>query len=201
MVYLAPESIDKHIDLLDELAKRVGICLVAVDECHCVSQWGNDFRPAYRQIGQIRKRLASIPFLALTATATPIVRRDICHSLNLKNPLQTVTSFDRPNLYVSVSAKSNSIVDDLKSLMIQADADEDDENSTAAAAATSKSTTKRRFKFDGPTIVYCPTKNMTGDVCAALRTLGIKSDIYHAGLSIEYRKKSQISFINDEIDV
>lgn len=187
VVYLAPESIDSNIDLLVSLSKTVGICLVAVDECHCVSQWGNDFRPSYREIGQLRNRLSSIPFLALTATATPFVRRDICQSLFLRNPLQTVTSFDRPNLYISVSLKSNSIVDDLKSLMVQTDDDH--------------GTKKKTFRFDGPTIVYCPTKTMTGDVCNALRTIGIKSDIYHAGLSIDYRKRSQISFINDDIDV
>lgn len=191
MLYLAPESLETNMDLLESLAKSVGICLVAVDECHCVSQWGNDFRPSYRQIGQLRNRLASIPFLALTATATPVVRRDICQSLRLRNPLQTITSFDRPNLYISVCPKTNSIVEDLKSLMVLA-SDDDVGNSTKRP---------QRFKFDGPTIVYCPTKNMTGEVCTALRAIGVKCDIYHAGLTIEYRKKSQISFINDEIDV
>lgn len=178
---MAPESIESNINLLESLARTVGICLVAVDECHCVSQWGNDFRPSYRQIGELRARLSDIPFLALTATATPFVRRDICQSLALHNPLQTVTSFDRPNLYISVGTKSSNILADLKHLMIK-----DHSNG---------------LKFDGSTIIYCPTKSMTGDVAAALKTVGIKCDIYHAGLSINYRKKSQISFINDEIDV
>lgn len=95
VVYMAPESLESNIDLLVALNKSVGICLVAVDECHCVSQWGNDFRPTYRQIGNLRARLSSIPFLALTATATPTVRLDILNSLKLHNPLVTVTSFDR----------------------------------------------------------------------------------------------------------
>lgn len=73
---------------------------------------------------------------------------------------------------------------------------EEEENSASASALK-----RKVFRFDGPTIIYCPTKSMTGEVSAALRTLGIKCDIYHAGLTIDYRKKSQISFINDEIDV
>lgn len=166
--------------------------------CHCVSQWGNDFRPTYRSIGQIRTRLSSIPFLALTATATPMVRRDVCKSLQLRNPLQTVTSFDRPNLYISVSPKSNNILQDLKSLMIQVEDDGNSDNSRASDAAAVK---RSQLAFNGPTIIYCQSKSMTGEVCAALRTIGIKCDIYHAGLSLDYRKKSQISFINDEIDV
>lgn len=95
MLYLAPESLESNLELLERLAKTVGVCLVAVDECHCVSQWGNDFRPSYRGIGRLRERLPDVPFLALTATATPFVRSDICQSLTLKNPLKTVTSFDR----------------------------------------------------------------------------------------------------------
>jgi superfamily II DNA helicase RecQ len=73
-----------------------GICLLAVDECHVVSQWGNDFRPSYRRIGEVlKKKLPNVPFMALTATATTNVRKDIVKSLRLKNPIVTVTSFDR----------------------------------------------------------------------------------------------------------
>jgi superfamily II DNA helicase RecQ len=96
VLYLTPEFVSTNSDLLEELNNKVGICLLAVDECHVVSQWGNDFRPSYRQIGELlRARLSNVPFMALTATATPIVRRDIVKSLYLKKPLITVTSFDR----------------------------------------------------------------------------------------------------------
>jgi Werner syndrome ATP-dependent helicase len=96
---MTPECIESSLDLLESLDKRVGISLVAVDECHCVSQWGNDFRPSYRNIGKmLRKKLSDVPFIALTATATPAVRRDIILSLDLYQPIVTVTSFDRyPN--------------------------------------------------------------------------------------------------------
>ncbi len=96
VLYLTPEFVDNQSDFLERLNERKGICLVAIDECHVVSQWGNDFRPAYRKVGEIlRKKLINVPFMALTATATPNVRKDIINSLMLQNPFITITSFDR----------------------------------------------------------------------------------------------------------
>lgn len=95
VVYITPEYIDSSPELLEQINNKIGISLIAIDECHCVSQWGNDFRPAYRRIGNLRKILKNTPFIALTATATPSVRQDILYSLNLFNPIMTVTSFDR----------------------------------------------------------------------------------------------------------
>ena len=95
VVYITPEYIDSSPDLLEALNEKIGISLLAIDECHCVSQWGNDFRPSYRRIGNLRRKLKNTPVIALTATATPAVRRDILLSLNLTNPIVTVTSFDR----------------------------------------------------------------------------------------------------------
>lgn len=92
---MTPELIEHGLDFILNIDRNVGIKLVAIDECHCVSQWGNDFRPAYRKIGRLRTELASTPFMALTATATPEVRTDILKSLRLRNPIVTVTSFDR----------------------------------------------------------------------------------------------------------
>lgn len=87
--------------MLEELNEKVGICLLAVDECHVVSQWGNDFRPSYRRIGEtLREKLSNVPFMALTATATSVVRRDIVKSLKLESPLITVTSFDRFDYFI-----------------------------------------------------------------------------------------------------
>jgi superfamily II DNA helicase RecQ len=92
---MTPELIETDRDFLIEIDKKVGIKLVAIDECHCVSQWGIDFRPAYRGLGKLRETLRSTPFIALTATATPAVRKDVVKSLKLINPIITVTSFDR----------------------------------------------------------------------------------------------------------
>ena len=92
---MTPELIETDTDLLVKIDKQIGISLVAIDECHCVSQWGNDFRPAYRKLGNLRQYLKSTPFIALTATATPEVRKDILKSLHLNDPITTVTSFDR----------------------------------------------------------------------------------------------------------
>lgn len=96
LLYLTPECLESSLGLLEQINKKVGIDLVAVDECHCVSQWGSDFRPSYRMIGKLlRNALSNTPFIALTATATPAVRKDIIKSLELIDPIVTVTSFDR----------------------------------------------------------------------------------------------------------
>ena len=122
VLYITPEYIEVFSDDLVELHEKIGrfklifflikkeimnqifymegISLVAIDECHCVSQWGNDFRPAYRQIGVLlREKLIEVPFMALTATATSNVRKDIVKNLDLQNPLITITSFDRFNSF------------------------------------------------------------------------------------------------------
>ncbi len=96
VLYLTPEYLEGTLEFLQQLDRKVGIDLIAIDECHCVSNWGNDFRPSYRQIGKLmRDKFLNTPFIALTATATPIVRKDIVKSLKLIDPVVTVTSFDR----------------------------------------------------------------------------------------------------------
>ncbi len=190
ILYIAPESLESHMDLLVSLNEKSGIDLVAVDECHCVSQWGNDFRPSFRIIGtRLRSRLHNTPFIALTATATPAVRRDIVKSLRLVDPLVTVTSFDRPNLYLSVSAKSNDIIKDFVPLMVEEFVD------------LPNGGKKKMYKFSGTTIIYTITKAETEEICFKLKTFGLNCEYYHAGLSMDKRKKSQMKFINDEIDV
>ena len=155
--------------------------MIAIDECHCVSQWGNDFRPAYNKIGKtLRLKFKNVPFMALTATATPAVRREVISSLKLINPLIKVTSFDRPNLSISVGLKSKSIAADLKPFMIR-------ENGS--------------FKFNGPTIIYCISKQDTQDIVDELRRLNINCEQYHAGLNIKVRKEAQVKFVNDKTDV
>jgi Werner syndrome ATP-dependent helicase len=190
VLYIAPESLESNLEMLKSLNQDRGIDLVAVDECHCVSQWGNDFRPSYRTIGKhLRGMLANTPFVALTATATPAVRRDIVKSLRLHDPLVTVTSFDRPNLFLSVSQKSGEVVRDLTALMID------------ETVELPNGSTKKVRKFNGTTIIYTITKADTEDIFHKLSNLGLRCDYYHGGLSMDRRKKSQMRFINDEIDV
>ncbi|MCW5559211.1 MAG: RecQ family ATP-dependent DNA helicase, partial [Verrucomicrobiae bacterium] len=104
LLYLAPERLMAG-SLLDDL-NRWGVCAVAVDEAHCISEWGHDFRPEYRQLQTLRERLADVPFMALTATATDRVRKDIVSQLHLRDPGVYVASFNRPNLTYRVEPKT-----------------------------------------------------------------------------------------------
>eukprot|EP00057_Strongylocentrotus_purpuratus_P011614 XP_011666088.1 PREDICTED: Werner syndrome ATP-dependent helicase [Strongylocentrotus purpuratus] len=179
LVYMTPEFISVATDLIEDVQRKVGITLVAIDEAHCVSQWGHDFRSAYRTLGNLRQLLPEVPFLALTATATPMVQKDICRSLHLKNPDVTCTSFDRPNLYLQVQLKTNDVENDLANILIE--------------------TQKFNYEFDGPTIIYCPTKKATESVGSTLKNLGVKADIYHAGMNPERRKENHHKFVRDEL--
>lgn len=197
ILYITPEFIDTAKELLESIQQKVGISLLAIDECHCVSQWGNDFRPAYRKVGsRFRELLKDTPFIALTATATPVVRRDILKSLYLHNPLVTVTSFDRPNLYLSVSSKGVSLRSDLIKMMTETTI-----KGTDGAGQSNGVMTRKTHKFDGPTIIYCQTRDMTGKIADELRALGIKCDKYHGGMTLPDRKRAQVQFINDQVDV
>lgn len=158
----------------------VDLTLLAIDEAHCVSQWGHDFRNSYRHLASVRNRseLCAIPMIALTATATVRVRDDVIQNLKLRSPLITSTSFDRKNLYISVhSAKS--ITADLKDLL--------------------KMDAKKGCHFDGPTIIYCQTKQMVENVNDALKKMGVLSAQYHAGMTKNQREKSHTDFIKDKI--
>src|SRR2546422_3301820 len=104
LLYVAPERLlsDNFLYLLDQVQDHVGLSLLAVDEAHCVSEWGHDFRPEYRQLGQLRQLLPGVSLHAYTATATSRVRRDIVSQLGLNDPLEFVGAFDRPNLLYRV---------------------------------------------------------------------------------------------------
>ncbi|ROT77547.1 putative Werner syndrome ATP-dependent helicase-like isoform X2 [Penaeus vannamei] len=168
-------------DVLKTLNKRVGISLFAVDEAHCVSQWGHDFRHTYRRLGVLRTDFPKIPILAVTATATKTVREDICTSLGLRSPEITITSFDRPNLYLEVKNKVKGIVENFTPFLVKE--------------------SYGRYTTDGPTIVYCPTKKSTEEVYQALAGLGVKCVKYHAGMTPLQRDEAHKQFMYDKADL
>lgn len=173
VLYITPEFAETSYRLCKTLDERVGITLFAIDEAHCVSQWGHDFRQSYRQLGNLRQSFPHVPFLALTATATPNVRNDIVTALSLNDVVLTCTSFDRPNLYLDVRRKGI-MLDDLKEVIP---------------------------KDGSPTIVYCPTRGTTEEVNKLLCNLGFPCAQYHAGLSLSERKKSHTMFLEDKVQV
>ncbi|XP_065222442.1 bifunctional 3'-5' exonuclease/ATP-dependent helicase WRN-like [Planococcus citri] len=183
VLYITPEWFisDGNRELLLKIERTVNITLIAIDEAHCVSQWGHDFRPSYRQLGNIRRIISNVPILAVTASATPQVKLDICKSLNLRNAQVICTGFDRPNLYFAVSTKTNDVFRDIEKLLVQG-----------------KGFT---YKFPGPTIIYCPTKKATEKVAEDLNSHGIRCAPYHADLSLKTRQSVHEEFVKDQLPV
>ncbi|XP_022354487.1 Werner syndrome ATP-dependent helicase [Enhydra lutris kenyoni] len=179
IVYLTPEFCSGNLSLLQQLQANIGITLIAVDEAHCISEWGHDFRISFRTLGSLKAILPSVPIVALTATASSSIREDIVRCLNLKNPQITCTGFDRPNLYLEVGRKTGNIVQDLVQFLIRK--------------------TNTTWEFEGPTIIYCPSRKMTEQVTAELKKLNLACGTYHAGLSVKSRREVHHSFMRDEI--
>ncbi|XP_069786437.1 bifunctional 3'-5' exonuclease/ATP-dependent helicase WRN-like [Narcine bancroftii] len=121
VVYMTPEYCSGSISLLKKLDDSIGITLIAVDEAHCISEWGHDFRSSYRKLGSLKQFLPQVPVIALTATASPSIRSDIMENLKLTNPQVVCTTFDRPNLYLEVGRKSTDIKGDLKPFLVKRD--------------------------------------------------------------------------------
>ncbi len=175
MLYVAPERFD--VGATAERLKAIGIALLAVDEAHCISEWGHDFRPSYRRVGDVRQRLGNPPTIALTATATPVVREDIARILDLKDPEIIVTGFERPNLsYGVISAKGERekdavVVDLLRNLE------------------------------DGTGIVYASTRKTVERLAHYLDDQGIPASAYHAGLDDERRRRVQDYFMSERTRV
>ena len=169
IVYVAPERLKSSRFI--RAAKSIRIPLVAVDEAHCVSQWGQDFRPSYLNIAEFIAELPERPTIgAFTATATAEVKQDIVRILGLHDPLQVTTGFDRPNLFFSV-LRSSSKPQTLEKLV------------------------KERNGKTG--IIYCSTRKRVEEVCSSLSAKGYSATRYHAGLSDEERRKNQDDFVYD----
>lgn len=169
LLYVSPEGLGSG--LADRLA-RMKVSLIAVDEAHCVSQWGHDFRPDYRALGRLKGLFKGVPRLAVTATADARTRADILAQLNLTNPAVHVASFDRPNLILSAEPKEG--------------------NRTARVVQL----VKARSGMSG--IVYAATRNAVEDLAEALEKAGIPSLAYHAGLEAEVRAERQRRFLLEE---
>ncbi|RKS53180.1 ATP-dependent DNA helicase RecQ [Gillisia mitskevichiae] len=166
LLYVAPES----LQFVDRFLTDGKVSLIAIDEAHCISSWGHDFRPAYTQLGYLKKRFPSTPVIALTATADKATRKDICQQLNIPNAKIHVASFDRKNLSLEVRPGTKRLEQILQF-------------------------TEGRKNESG--IIYCLSRKNTEDVAAKLNANGIKAEAYHAGLSHVERSRIQEDFIND----
>lgn len=171
ILYAAPERLAQW--RFKQFLAQLQISFVAVDEAHCISMWGHDFRPDYRKLGDLRRAMPGVPFLALTATATERVRRDIVDQLHLNQPQQFVDSFNRANLSYSVLPKERDAFDTLISTL---------------------------QKTEGQsTIIYCTTRKQTEKLAARLRYNGFDALPYHAGLDNEKRLQTQELFIRGQV--
>ncbi|NJK67764.1 MAG: DNA helicase RecQ [Microcoleus sp. SU_5_3] len=176
LLYVAPERLlgERFLPFLDRVAEKLEISAFAIDEAHCVSEWGHDFRPEYRQMEQVRDRYPDIPIMALTATATERVRQDIIQQLTLRNPYIHVASFNRPNLYYEVRPKTkHSFAEVLQ--IIQ--------------------------KKGGSGIIYCLSRKKVEEVAYKLQQSGIEALPYHAGMNDVDRTTNQTRFIRDDVQI
>lgn len=174
LLYISPEKLLSETDFL---LKHINISLFAIDEAHCISQWGHDFRPEYTQLGKLRESFPRVPIMALTATADKITRRDILKQLQIESCKEFVSSFDRPNLSLSVKRgykekeKLSFIQNFIKARPLEAG------------------------------IIYCLSRKSTEKVAEHLRRMGIQALPYHAALSPRDRSQAQELFKNDQVQV
>jgi ATP-dependent DNA helicase RecQ len=174
LLYLSPEAL---IEAKDTWINHLKISQIAIDEAHCVSMWGHDFRPEYQQLGQLREQFKDTPFIALTATADKITRKDIQNQLNLKEPKLFLSSFNRPNLSLAVRSK-----------------------------IPKKQKVKEIIQFinerkNQSGIIYCLSRKETESMAAELNSAGIHAQFYHAGMNPDVRAKAQEDFINDDLQI
>lgn len=174
LLYISPEKVLAETDFL---LKHLQISLFAIDEAHCISQWGHDFRPEYTQLSLLRQKFPHVPMMALTATADKITRHDIIEQLQLRNAREFISSFDRPNLSLSVKRGYKS----------------------AEKMHFIHNFIKARPHDAG--IIYCLSRKNTEKVAADLRKKGINAAAYHAGMSNLERSQTQEMFKNDQLQV
>jgi ATP-dependent DNA helicase RecQ len=172
ILYVAPERL--FVGTLTEELKQWNLGAIAVDEAHCISEWGHDFRPEYRKLSELRTQFPEVPFIALTATATERVRSDILTQLHLRNPATYVASFNRPNLTYRVLPK---------------------------AQAYSQIVAFLKSRPNDSGIIYCASRNSTEALAAKLNADRIPSLAYHAGLENDVRSRNQERFLRDEVRV
>ena len=173
-LFLAPEQLARE-ETVDRLAEA-NVSLLVVDEAHCISEWGHDFRPDYLRIGDLVDRLGSPTVLALTATASPPVREEIVQRLHMRDPELIVRGFDRPNIRLEVDRHHDE-------------------------RAKRRALLERAEALGGPGIVYVATRKLAEEIAAELVERGIRAQPYHAGMSGSRRDEAQEAFMDDESDV
>jgi ATP-dependent DNA helicase RecQ len=172
LLYVAPETLLKSNIL--EMLSTIPVDCITIDEAHCISEWGHDFRPEYRQLVEVRKRFPRGVCMALTATATPRVRQDIINCLQFDQSNEFIDSFDRPNLFLRVFPKQNPSAQVIRFLE----------------------------KFQNQSgIIYCATRRQVDELSVMLANQGLSVRPYHAGLSDEERKENQELFIRDDVQI
>ncbi len=178
LTYVAPERLfaQQFIEFLKIVNQKIGIAGFAIDEAHCVSEWGHDFRPEYRQLRQIRQLYPDVPVIGLTATATERVREDISQQLGMYQPYIHVASFNRTNLYYEVIPKQGTEQSYLNLL-------------------------QQIKRMQGSGIVYCLSRKRVTEIAERLREDGIAAIPYHAGLSAKEREENQTRWIRDDVQV
>lgn len=172
LLYVAPESLTKEDNIT--FLKKVNISFYAIDEAHCISEWGHDFRPEYRRIRPIINRIGVAPLIALTATATPKVQHDIQKNLNMLEANVFKSSFNRPNLYYEVRSKANPTKEIIKFI----------KNNSGKSG-----------------IIYCLSRKKVEELAEVLKVNGIKALPYHAGMDSVTRSATQDKFLMEDIDV
>lgn len=170
LLYVAPES----LQYIDAVFSAGNISLIAIDEAHCISSWGHDFRPAYTQLGYLKNRHPQTPIIALTATADKATRQDICEQLSIPHATHHISSFDRKNLSLDVRP-GNKKFDQILSFL--------------------------KGKRGESGIIYCLSRKNTEDLAARLSAKGYEARAYHAGLSHSDRINIQENFINDKVEI
>ncbi|MFV8358257.1 RecQ family ATP-dependent DNA helicase, partial [Flavobacterium sp. XS1P32] len=173
LLYVAPESLTKEENI--NFLKNVTISFVAIDEAHCISEWGHDFRPEYRNLKHIIKQLGDVPIIGLTATATPKVQEDILKNLDMSDATTFKASFNRPNLYYEVRTKTKNIESDIIRFI------------------------KQHKGKSG--IIYCLSRKKVEAIAEVLQVNGISAVPYHAGLDAKTRARHQDMFLMEDVDV